>query len=103
MEQVGMLDPSDEIQLWCLHYVYQCRINQHLQLFLEGWNRKPLRTAQNKSPVRLWYSGLYAIANSDNVVAKELRGEELQVGHREQSAILEESINCFIKIIHLNN
>lgn len=35
----------------------------------------------NKSPTRLWYRGLYSIANSDDIIARELREnpDELQV------------------------
>lgn len=36
METVGLLEPDNDIHLWCLHYVYQSRINRHLQLFAEG-------------------------------------------------------------------
>lgn len=79
MEDVGLLDPADEIHIWCLQYVYQPRIDHHLQLFLEGWNRKPIRTANNKSPTRLWFSGLYAIANSQYTIAYELQQDEVQV------------------------
>ena len=79
MEDIGLLDPGDEIHIWCLHYVYEPRIDHHLQLFLEGWNRKPIRTAGNKSPIRLWFSGLYSIANSQHVIAHELQQDEVQV------------------------
>ena len=70
MEDIGLLDPADEVHIWCLHYVFQPRINSHLQQFHEVWNRKPIRTANNQSPVQLWYSGLYAISNSEACIAQ---------------------------------
>lgn len=79
METVGLLEPDNDIHLWCLHYVYQSRINRHLQLFAEGWNRKPISTARNKTPGQLWFLGLYAVAQSDYIIAQEMNQAELQV------------------------
>lgn len=73
------LEPDNDIHLWCLHYVYQSRINRHLQLFAEGWNRKPISTARNKTPGQLWFLGLYAVAQSDYIIAQEMNQAELQV------------------------
>lgn len=79
METVGLLEPDNDIHLWCLHRVYQARINRHLQLFAEGWNRKPISTARNKTPGQLWFLGLYAVAQSDYIIAQEMNQAELQV------------------------
>lgn len=79
METVGLLEPHNDIHLWCLHFVYQPRIDRHLQLFSEGWSRKRIRTAGNKTPTQLWFNGPYAIARSDYVVAQEMNQDEWQV------------------------
>ena len=79
METVGLLEPHNDIHLWCLHFVYQPRIDRHLQLFAEGWSRKRIRTAGNKTPTQLWFQGLYAIAQSDYVIAQEMNKDEWQV------------------------
>lgn len=79
MEMIGLLEPHNDIHLWCLHFVYQLRIDRHLQLFAQGWNRKPISTARHKTPAQLWFSGLYAIAQSDNRIARELNQDELQM------------------------
>jgi hypothetical protein len=79
MEDIGLLDPADEVHIWCLHYVFQPRINSHLQQFHEGWNHKPIRTANNQSPVQLWYSGLYSISNSEDRIVQELHADGVQV------------------------
>lgn len=58
-----MLDPSDELHLFALHFVYVTRINQTLQLFAEGHNRAPISTERGKSPLQLWISGSVSASN----------------------------------------
>lgn len=41
LEQSGHLDINNQIDLFCLHYVFLPRINQHLQMFIDGWNNHP--------------------------------------------------------------
>lgn len=79
METVGLLEPHNDIHLWCLHFVYQPRIDLHLQLFAQGWSRKRIRAAGNKIPTQLWLQGLYAIAHSDYFIAQEMNQDEWQV------------------------
>ena len=57
MEQEGLLDPSNEVHLYCLHYIYIPRINESLSEFSRSWNRHPLSTAQNLTPYQLWMTG----------------------------------------------
>jgi hypothetical protein len=40
-----------------LHYVFLPRIQNHLDRFCEAYIRKPIRTANNRSPLQLWISG----------------------------------------------
>ena len=66
MENFGLLDPSDEIQLCELHYVYLPRIQRNLSdLFTAGHNRGPLSTEHNSSPEQLFIQGMLSVANSD--------------------------------------
>ncbi|CAB4016554.1 PREDICTED: uncharacterized protein LOC107346750, partial [Paramuricea clavata] len=57
MEQCGILDPSNEVHIFALHYVYVPRINRNLQIFSGGHNRAPLSTERGKSPLQLWIHG----------------------------------------------
>ncbi|OQV22368.1 hypothetical protein BV898_03864 [Hypsibius exemplaris] len=57
MEQEAILDPSDAIQLFCLHFIFLPRINQALTSFLEGWNRHSLRTEQYQTPRQVFLAG----------------------------------------------
>ena len=71
LENSRSLDVSNEINLYCLHYVFLPRINYQLQQFLEGWNDHPLSTCKNMTPNQLWISGLHAIAGSGSTIDKE--------------------------------
>ena len=65
MENFGLLDPSDEIQLFALHYMYLPMIQRNLDLFRAGHNRGPLSTEHNSSPEQLFFQGMLSVANSD--------------------------------------
>ena len=58
LENEGLLEIDNAVQLFSLHYVFTPRINQHLTAFLEGWDCHPLSSEQNKSPNQLWIEGL---------------------------------------------
>ena len=59
MEDTGVLDPDNEVDLFALHCVYLPAINNQLMRFKEGWNSHRVRTAHNKTPVQLWLTGLH--------------------------------------------
>ena len=58
-----MLDPSNELHLFALQFVYVPRINQTLQLFAQWHNRAPISTERVKSPLQLWISGSVSASN----------------------------------------
>ena len=58
LEEVGLLDPENEIHLYALHYVYLPRINQSLQLFCNSWNQHPLTSCNCRTPQQLWLRGM---------------------------------------------
>ena len=53
----GVLDPANEVHIYCLHYVFIPRLNKSLSEFSQAWNLHPLSTAHNLSPHQLWISG----------------------------------------------
>ena len=72
LESVGMLDPNNDLYLFCLHTVYIPRINRHLKSWREAWAKHPMRSEHNLSPERLWISGLQRIATADSNIANEV-------------------------------
>ena len=71
LESMALLDPSNELDLFALHYVYTDRINQHLAEWTTAWNRHPLRTEHNASPLQLWTTGLIALVGSGSTLGTE--------------------------------
>ena len=61
MEDVGILDANDEIDLYTLHYIFLPIIQMQLDLFKQAWACHPLRTERNRSPQQLWILGLHAM------------------------------------------
>lgn len=55
MEVNEVLDPLNEVDLFCLHYIYIPRINQALSRFVQAWNCHPLSTESNHSPIQLYF------------------------------------------------
>ena len=58
MEDNGLLDPTNEIHLFALHYVFLPRINKNMDICRESYNKAPLSTERNKSPEQLWLTGM---------------------------------------------
>ena len=53
-----VLDTTNELHLFVLHYVYTPIINQSLHELTEAWNNHPLSSEGNLSPRQLWVQGM---------------------------------------------
>ena len=60
LEAEGVLDPSNEVDVFCLQVVFLPCINKCLAEFQRSWNSHPLSTEGNMSPLQLCVSGLIA-------------------------------------------
>ena len=58
LEVENMLDPLNEVDTYCLHFVFLPHINKHLADFQGSWNSHPLSTEGNMSPLQLFVEGL---------------------------------------------
>ena len=58
LEDNGVLSPVSDIDLFCLHYIFLPRINNHLETFRLAYSHHRLRTEHNQSPLQLWASGM---------------------------------------------
>ena len=72
LEEINILDPDNDLHLFCLHYVFIPRINRHLEMWRMAWIKHPLRSEHNMTPEQLWTSGLQAIAFSNSHIANEV-------------------------------
>lgn len=70
MERNGVLEPSNDIDIFCLHYVYQQRINKHLDEWNSGWQEHKIGKT-GKSPKALWVEGMHRMAGSSHPPAVE--------------------------------
>ena len=68
LEQLGLLNPLDEDDLYALHFVYLPRINKCLQDFQSSWNSHPMRTIHGSTSFQLYTLGMITI-KKDNTIA----------------------------------
>lgn len=64
LEDCFFLDATNEIDLFCLRYVYLPRINRAIEQFCEGYTH---HRAGNRTPLQLWISGMIQGAQLTNV------------------------------------
>ena len=62
MEDVGILNPISESDLWCLHFCFLDLINHKLKEWVGLWLRHPLSTEHNLTPLQLWVQGHFESA-----------------------------------------
>ena len=58
LEEREMLDPVNELDLFCLHSVYKDKINDALKSFVDGWNSHGITTEHNMTPTQLFARGV---------------------------------------------
>lgn len=58
LERNSMLNPLNETDLYCLHYIFLPRINKCITEFKETWNNHSLSSEGNMSPYQLFTVGL---------------------------------------------
>ena len=77
LEADGILDPSNEVDIFCLHFIFLPRINKSLKDFQGSWNSHSLSSEGNMSPIQLFFEGLGASGISDSTDAEESSGTEV--------------------------
>ncbi|KAL5505178.1 hypothetical protein EMCRGX_G006573 [Ephydatia muelleri] len=85
LESVHLLNPCNELDLFALHYVYTERINNHIAEWTDAWNRHPISSEGNKSPVQLWTMGMITLIGSGSTIAQELEADNFE--HISQNAV----------------
>ena len=58
LERERTLDPTNEVDLYCLHHVFLPRINKSLIEFQESWNHHGLSSEGRMTPYQLFFAGL---------------------------------------------
>ncbi|KAJ4922570.1 hypothetical protein JOQ06_016574 [Pogonophryne albipinna] len=58
LEMDGLLDVSSRGDLFAVHMTFLPKLKGDLEAFVEGWNNHHLRTERNRTPERLWHTGM---------------------------------------------
>ncbi|CAD6896882.1 unnamed protein product [Tilletia laevis] len=87
LEAERLLDTTNPIHLWALHFVYLPQLNHALDHFAELWNNHPIRTKGlgNKSPLQL---------RAEGVLEARMRGIEI-LSPLGDDSFLEEGLRNF--------
>ena len=96
MEKAGILDPLNELHLFCLHYIYLPRINKSLKEFIDQMNQRPVSTEHNMSPLQLWTSGMLQNINSQHTALTVDEMEQYGVDPDESVTVSDEDYQVHI-------
>jgi hypothetical protein len=75
METSGLLDITNPLHMFILHYVYLPRINTAIESFVDAWNKHPIRTERNWTPEQIWSNGMMNRVNERLTAVVDVRGE----------------------------
>ena len=68
LENIGALNPDNEVDMYCLHHVFIPRINSSQQEFQAAWNQHALSSENNLSPLQLYTAHAQGSQLFDEVV-----------------------------------
>ena len=72
LEDSGLLDVDNPLDLYALHFVFTPLIQRHIDVFHHGWAYHSLRTERNKTPQQLWISGLQNVSDHEDMAVSGL-------------------------------
>ena len=67
MEDQDILSTHEQLDIFCLHFVFIKRIQASLDRFRDGWNSHSLSSCKNKSPQQLYMLGLTDMSKRQQV------------------------------------
>ncbi|XP_015748691.1 PREDICTED: uncharacterized protein LOC107328478 [Acropora digitifera] len=79
MESEGILNVSNDTDVFCLHYIYLSRINRALEEFRLGWNHHSVSTEGNQTPYQLWIAGVMGDNYQGYTAVQDIRNPDLNV------------------------
>ena len=69
LEDNGLLNINCPLDLYALHFVFIPILQQHLDLFRQGWAHHHMRTEHNRSPQQLWILDLQSVPHDDRTIS----------------------------------
>jgi hypothetical protein len=79
LEEAHDLDPSSDINIFALHYVYLPRIRRSLHLFEQSWNFHGVHTEHYQLPIQLWVNGMLASRYQGQCAVREVMESHVTV------------------------
>ena len=79
MESEGILDVSNDTDVFCLHYVFLLRINRALEEFRLGWNHHSVSTEGNQTPYQIWIAGVMSDDYQGFTAVQDIRNPDLKL------------------------
>ena len=67
LEENGLLDPLNEVDMFCLHFSYHARIEQCISFFQEAWNNHQLSSESNATPMQMFIAGMISTDNAPSL------------------------------------
>ena len=67
LENEGILDPLNDTDLFCLHYVDLSRLNRNLAEFVSAHNNHKISTEESNTPAQLFWINLHLTAFGDGL------------------------------------
>ena len=58
LEEGGNLDSLNEVDVYCLHYVFIPKVNNSLKSFMDGWNNHAMSSENNRTPYQMFVEGI---------------------------------------------
>ena len=87
MEELGVLDQTDELRLFAIHFEFIPRINNLLSRWTDPYNRHPLGTEHNSRPGQLWIESMLQLQNSQHTTPGGVFHRDLVEGPLDQFGI----------------
>ena len=75
LEAEEHLNHLNEVDIYCLHYVFLPRINQALSSFAEGWNNHTVSTEHHQMPYQMYLIGMLPDLDDSNSSDSESESE----------------------------
>ncbi|XP_039657021.1 uncharacterized protein LOC120559393 [Perca fluviatilis] len=103
MENEGILDSTDELHLFCLHYIYLPRVQRAAAEFRNQWNNHGLSTQGGQTPLQLWQTGVLNSAGTGNLAIDDIFAGNETFGMDEDSTLhLENDNNIVVPVNDFN-
>ena len=95
MENEGILNSTNELHLFCLHYIYLPRVQRSTAEFRNQWNNHGLSTQGYQTPLQLWLRG---VLNSGEAMQNILVGSDNSEMNEDPPVHFETSNNVVVPV-----